>query len=258
MAKKQKQETPAFAKIASDTTIKQWSVKDVEQIQFELCDFSPDQIGAMERLIRHPEDKVELSIAVKQKSLGIAAIKSMIKLKGCSLQPGGQKIEIGKFTSGERTEDLKALVQNATPVTITITQVQGAVPAATKPADDDEPLLGHQTEPRAERLEVTLPRAYGAKVAINLLQHDDGTWECVAAIQIPYADTVVRGELMEQDLGYNNRTDALEAIDVAIAQWVRRQEQYDRRLPLEQKVKAAIGKWIDAGETAPAATERGS
>ena len=251
MAKKST-ETAAFAKIASDTTIKQWSVKDVEQIQFELCDFSPDQVGAMERLIRHPEDKVELTIAVKQKSLGIAAIKSMIKLKGCSLHPGGQKIEIAKFTSGKRTEDLKALVQNATPVTITITQVQGAVPAATKPADDDEPLLGPPTETISERLEVTLPRRFAAKVVVTLFQYDEGIWECVAAIQIPHADAVVRGQLMDDGLTYNNRADALEAIDVAIAKWLRTQTQYDRAQQLEQKVKAAIGTWIAEGETGTA------
>jgi len=123
-------------RIACKTKIIQWAVVgEKEKIEFDLCDYSPDQVAALERLVRHPDDKVRATIAVEQKKLQIADIASSARIVSIALRAGGQKIKLADFKSpDERAVSLKRLSGNETPVLLAIEPIEQDLPFDETPA----------------------------------------------------------------------------------------------------------------------------
>ena len=117
----------AARKIQSMTTIRQWAmVEDKEKIDFELLDFSPEQVAQLDRWVRHPEDKLQLTIEAEQKKLQLGAVTSLVRLVSSASRAGGQKVKVAGFTTTDsRAQAMKALVKSCTPVMVTFEQVQG-------------------------------------------------------------------------------------------------------------------------------------
>jgi hypothetical protein len=127
-------------KIATRTKILVWAVVgDKERIDFDLCDFSPDQVGALDRLIRADgEAAIRLTIEPEQKKLQIAALVSTVRLVSLSCRTKGQKIRIAGFKSpDERATALKRLSAADTPILLTIEEVQRSLFSGSDKASDD-------------------------------------------------------------------------------------------------------------------------
>jgi len=115
-------------KIAVKTKITEWGAAgDKEKISFDILDFSPDQVGDIDRLIRNnSEDPVSLSIEPIQKKLQIAPIVSQVRLVSMNCMTGGQKLKIADFKSpDERATAMKRLTASDTQITLTLEDVQG-------------------------------------------------------------------------------------------------------------------------------------
>jgi hypothetical protein len=120
-------------RIATKTKILAWLVVgEKERVDFELCDFSSDQIAQLSELIhRDGKDRVRLTIEAEQKKLQIAPISTDVVLSSLACRPGGQKLKVGGFKSpDERATALKGLIAAATPIVLTIEPVQATLPFA--------------------------------------------------------------------------------------------------------------------------------
>lgn len=117
--------------ITTKTKLLIWAcVGDKEKIDLDLCDFSPEQVGKLDRLLRAGSDaKVRLSIEPEQKKLQIAPITCAVRLVSLSCRGGGQKIKVAEFHSpDDRATALKRLAANETPITISIEEMQKGLP----------------------------------------------------------------------------------------------------------------------------------
>lgn len=110
-------------KIATKTRIAAWVVVgNREKIDFDLCDFSPDQVAALDRVIRSESDgHLALTIEPEQKKLQIPAITSTVRLVSLSCRTKGQKLKVAEFKSpDERATALKRMSAADTPVILTL------------------------------------------------------------------------------------------------------------------------------------------
>jgi len=209
-------------RIASKTKITQWAVVgEKEKIEFDLCDFSPEQVAALERFVRHPDDHVRVSIECEQKKLQIAAIQSPVRIVSIALRAGGQKIKLADFHSpDERATALKRLSANETPVIVTIEPIQGELPfAAPPPAEEagetDEVVADEAWWPVAERT-LTCKGLKQAKVELDIQQRGDD-W------RIGYRARLGNFHIEEaaaDALDYRGLAPALENLQVIVGRWL--------------------------------------
>lgn len=188
--------------IATKTKILAWSiVGEKEKIDFELCDFSPDQVAALERFVRHPDDKVRVTLEPEDKKLQIEAITSGVRIVSIALRAQGQKIKLADFHSPDtRAQALKRLSANETPIVLTIEPIQGQLfdekssnPSSVtrdpeknsdpspvpRDLDDESRTTSDETTPWRTVLEDTF-KAKGLKQAtvVLTLQTDGAFWRC--------------------------------------------------------------------------------
>ena len=111
---------------------------ETEKIGFNVLDFAPDQVAAIDRLIRNnKEDPVRLTIEPENKQLQYAPIVSHVRLVSMNCMGTGQKIKIADFKStDDRATTLKRLVTSGTQVVVTIEPVQGRMFDETKASDE--------------------------------------------------------------------------------------------------------------------------
>lgn len=117
--------------IATKTKVLLWAVMgEKERLDFDLCDFSPEQVGGLNRLIREDgENSVRLTIDPEQKKLQIAPITVVVRLVSLYCRGKGQKLKIGGFASpDERATAIKRLIAAETPVVLTIEPIQAGLP----------------------------------------------------------------------------------------------------------------------------------
>jgi hypothetical protein len=114
-------------KIAVKTKIVRWSVLDgKELLDFDVLDFSPEQVGYIERIIREKDNSVNIIIEPEQKKLQFAGIKSNIRLVSMTCRENGQRLKIADFYSpDERATGIKKIIMAETPVLVTIEIQQG-------------------------------------------------------------------------------------------------------------------------------------
>jgi len=252
-------------RIATETKILSWSVVgEKEKIEFELCDFSPDQIGKLERFVRHPDDQVRVTLEPKDKKLQIEPITSGVRIVSIALRAAGQKLKLAEFHSPDsRAQALKRLSANETPITLTIEPIQGhlfegpdnnhAATQATQATEATEPERDPQT-PSDEwhtELEETF-KAKGLKQASATLtlQTDGGFWRCGYAARLGHFTT----ENPAADAyGHATRALCLENTHAELLQWLDGLEitgKADARRSMEKRrdsMREQLDRWITAG-----------
>lgn len=236
-----------MSKIASKTKITLWAViGDKERLDLDLCDFSAGQIATLERFVRHPEDKVQITIAPEQKKLQIAPLVSPVRLVSVALRSGGQKLKFAEFHSpDERATALKRLSAAETPVLLTIETLQEGL--AFDDAAKEDPALAQSGPEDAEAVvgpcetrKVPLPKNSGAKVEVSVGKDKDGRWRGLCRVTIPHNEFASR---WTGPVGA--RPEALHAARSVIAAWLDTQEQYKRRAAVMTKVNDAVDAWIE-------------
>lgn len=243
-------------RIASKTKIVQWAVMgEKEKIEFDLCDFSPEQVAALERLVRHPDDKVRATIAVEQKKLQIADITSGVRIVSIALRAGGQKIKLADFHSpDERATSLKRLSTNETPVTLTIEAIQGELPFASPTAEAEpeaevtetltisdfeeapfDPLHGDH----AEVIEIPCAKTWNATASILVCRilGKSGAWRANAEGEID-------GEITREDFDGGDeswsRSQAIAAAARHLRQWLNGHREWPYRNKMLKRLDAAL------------------
>jgi hypothetical protein len=148
--------------IATKTKLLRWDcIGDKEKIDLEVCDFSPDQVGRLDRLLRAGEkERVRLTIEPEQKKLQLGTIVCPVRLVSLSCRPGGQKLKVSGFHSpDERAITLKRLAANETPILVTIEEIQQGLPFGDDPMAGDGP---SNVEPGRTRVSLS-PTLSGCK-----------------------------------------------------------------------------------------------
>ena len=212
-------------RIASKTKITQWTiVGEKEKIEFDLCDFSPDQVAALERFVRHPDDQVRVTIECEQKKLQIPALTSPVRLVSLALRAGGQKIKLAGFRSpDERAIALKRLSANETPVVVTIEPIQGELPFGEDAADSEDPPADDLEEAPGERpwrqvAERTLKCKGLRQVAVTLdVQQRGDDWRIGYRARLGHY--TVEEAAADAD-AYDGWPQAMENVRVALCEWI--------------------------------------
>ncbi len=163
-------------KIAVKTKINEWGAAgDREKIVFDLLDLSPDQVGDIDRAIRHnSEDPVRMTIEPVQKKLQIPPIISQVRLVSMNCMTGGQKLKIADFKSpDERATAMKRLTASDTQIKLILEDVQGKLfddQKDQKQIDFDKAdytVNKNNVVENPSVLEVKLPKSYGTKISIK-------------------------------------------------------------------------------------------
>ena len=255
-------------RIATETKILSWSVVgEKEKIEFELCDFSPDQIGKLERFVRHPDDKVRVTLEPKDRKLQIEPITSGVRIVSIALRAAGQKLKLAEFHSPDsRAQALKRLSAYETPITLTIEPVQGHLfdgpdhnHGATEAIENTEPEREPQTA--ADDWHTQLEETFKAKglkqaSATLTLQTDGALWRCGYAARMGHFTT--EEHAADAD-GHATRAQCLERTRVTLLQWLDGLDitgTADARRSMEKRrdsMREQLDRWIAAGiEDTPA------
>lgn len=158
--------------IATKAKISLWCVVgDKEKIDFGLCDFSPDQVASLDRIVRAKDEPVRLTIEPEQKKLQIAPIEATVRIVSLACRSGGQKIKIADFKSPDsRAEAIKRMSAAETPLILTLEPIQNQLPFAedeprrSEPAGDDGPALAPDSQ--THRLKFAGLRKCSAEVTV--------------------------------------------------------------------------------------------
>lgn len=240
--------------IQGKTKIKKWMiVDDKEEIAFERFDLAPRQVGCIERILRHPDDVVKLTIEPEQQKLKIKPIECYAHLGPMDCRKGGQQLTIAKFTSpNDRADSLKALAQAATALLVTIAETQ-----TDKPLFDKDDLPATPAAPAtdanpANLLDINIPKTYNANIRIKLhpvhlggLGDPDG-WHVTAAIKIPHHEAILRGPVMDETPpnAYDEPGIALAAIETVTLDWLNHDDR--AKYPYGKKLRGQVIKQIEA------------
>jgi hypothetical protein len=236
-------------RIVTKAKIVLWCVVgDKEKIDFSLCDFSAEQVAALDRIVRAKDEKVRLTIEPEQRKLQIAPIESMVRIVSMACRSGGQKIKIADFTSPDsRAESLKRMSGAETPLTLTLEPVQGHLPFAEDDAGEGDPSL-----PGTPIRTLKFPgmRKVGASIA---LRQDGPRWQADYTVRMGnYEIASEPGEVCAE-----SRAMALEAARIAMIEWLEgltlaTKADRQRRVSMQQKINAEMGILIDGAKRADA------
>ena len=170
-------------KASVKTFIYEWSVSEgKEKLVFPKLDFSPDQVGNLDRVLRDTDNKVTLTISVVKKKLQFEPIKSQVHIVRMSCMSGGQKFLISGFKSPDsRAVAMKSLADTKEPVTITIEDKQQRL---FDNADKERSQAGEQKEFEADpepnkagvfekpnHIKVGFPKSYLLKASIDWVRY---------------------------------------------------------------------------------------
>jgi len=168
-------------KITTKTRILLWGVVgDKEKIDFELCDFSSDQVGDLDRLVRADgENKVRMTIEPEQKALQIGDITCDVGLVSLSCRGKGQKLKVRGFKSpDERAAALKRMAGADTPILLTIGEIQGSL-FEKQETTNQTTAVGDQNQ----EIELKIKGIKGAKGLVSLRCYG-GQWQGGYALQL--------------------------------------------------------------------------
>jgi len=236
--------------IQGKTKIKKWIVSDgAETIAFERFDFSPRQVGSIERVLRHPDDVVKLTIEPEQDKLKIKPIECHAHMGPMDCRQGGQLLTIAKFTSPpDRADSLKALAMAVTALLVTIEETQMEQPLFDKDADADAPAapvpFADDQPGEPEVVDIKMNRNWSAACRITLSGDDEAGYCVTAAVKIPTGDRILRGPVQEEGQTYETKRMAMQAIRPEITTWFIGQAAYPHAKAVIKKVETMIGAWI--------------
>jgi hypothetical protein len=173
-------------KAAVKTYIEEWSVSEgKEKLVFPKLDFSPDQVGNLDRILRDGENMVTLTIKVVKKKLQIEPVDSQVHIISMNCMNGGQKLKISGFKSPDsRAVAMKSLADTKEPVMITIEDKQGKLPYNVDKSTDtksggqkefeiDPEPNEHGVFEKPNVIEVKLPKSYGIKVSLSWVKYQN-------------------------------------------------------------------------------------
>jgi len=200
-------------KIASKTKIAAWSCLpgQKEKIEFDLFDFAPDQIASLDRWLRAEKPQVRMTVSVEQKKLQIDDITAVVRLVNVSLRTGGQKIKVADFKSpAERAQTLKNLVQNETPVLVTVCEYQASLPFGESSAAAEEPV-----QVATQQRTITFGRGRRERVELAVESNGDPAVRVLrAACRTAKASEVLRAEIIEGEL-----PDTISLLQQRVTEW---------------------------------------
>lgn len=212
-------------KITTKTKILLWGViGEKEKIDFDLCDFSSEQVGTLDRLVRIDGDnKVRMTIVPEQKGLQITAITAEVGLVSLSCREKGQKLKVRGFKSpDERATALKRMSAADTPILLTIEEIQGSLfgkssgPATPKKSKEVAPglvLVGQNT---SEELELKFKGLKGCKGLVSL-RCQEGQWYGGYALQLGNQSTEVPPEDTQ---AFATRLAVLMCVSTKLGMWL--------------------------------------
>jgi hypothetical protein len=213
-------------KIATKTKILLWGVVgDKEKIDFDLCDFSSDEVGQLDRLVRADgDDQVRVTIEPEQKKLQIGVITASVGLVSLSCRKKGQKIKIRGFKSpDERATALKRMCAADTPILLSIEEIQAGLFVSSATASGEQkknPTPAGTASPGKDEdhheIELKFKGLRGCKGLISLVRKD-GQWYGGWAIQC--GNLSEETDPLEAD-GKGTRIEALQFAQSAIREWM--------------------------------------
>ena len=165
-------------KITSKTKIILWGiVGEKERIDFDLCDFSPDQVGDLDRLVRADgEAKVRLTIEPEQKKLQIAPITSAVRIVSLSIRTKGQKIKIADFKSpDERATSIKRMCAADTPVNLILEEIEGQLFGGKRATEPTKTAQRARKDDCDEKIPLKFKGLRGCKGLIRTIR-EQGEW----------------------------------------------------------------------------------
>jgi hypothetical protein len=225
-------------KIVVKTKINMWAaVGDKEKIVFDTFDFAPDQVAAIDRLIRHnKEDKVSMTIEPENKQLQFGTVESNVRLVSMNCMGKGQKIKIADFkSSDERASTLKRMVESETVVIITIEQIQGGLfdDKENRPGLDD-----NQPDPQ-EDIEIKTPKKWGVRCLIKIGTFEE-RWRYGYCIKIGNVDKV---EEMKASADYSDLHTCCEHLLDTLYKFINEQGGFKQSKSLKKKILDAVEKY---------------
>lgn len=207
--------------VTTKTKVLAWGIKgDKEKLDLDVCDFAPDQVAELDRMLRCGKDtKVRLAIEPEQKKLQIPPLACSVRLVSMSCRPGGQKIKVADFkTPDDRAVAVKRLVANETPVVITITEIERSLPfgeGKSNAADSTPASLGET--PHQEPLKIKCKGMKNAGVEGAVVCLGPGAWRCRYTARLGNYQTTDVGN---DSPGFGSRTSAVNAMQLKIGAWL--------------------------------------
>lgn len=205
-------------RITSKTKILLWGiVGEKEKIDFDLCDFSPDQVGDLDRLVREDDAKVRLTIEPEQKKLQIAPITSEVRLVSLSCRTKGQKLKIADFRSpDERATAIKRMCAADTPILLCIEEIQGQLFGSKKTTKGTKiDVGGLKADSEQEEIPLKFTGLRGCKGKITLL-HDELGWRASYEIRVGNLEERTSPEDMAHG---SSRVEALQEARNGLTMW---------------------------------------
>lgn len=246
--------------LQTKTKILAWAVVgDKEKIDFDLCDFSPDQVAQLDRLIRAEGDnKVRIEIAPEQKKLQIEPITSTVRLVSLACRTKGQKIKVGDFKSpDERAMAIKRMSAADTPIFLSISEIQTTMLTDSKKQAESATRTptAEPDAPHTERIEIKCKGMKLAKFTAYLRCDGPGEWRFGWDIQM---GNYIHTASDEDCAGFDCRHAALNGLLLAAGTWLESIElpagaDQQRALKARQKsmieqIKEKIGDLIRQGK----------
>jgi len=203
-------------KVQTRTKISAWAViGEKEKINLDLCDFSPEQVAELDRLIRADgENKVEITIEPEQKKLQIEPIRSVVKLVSLACRTGGQKLTVSGFRSpDERATAIKRLSAAETPILLTVQEVQMTMfDRAKREAESPALPAGSLGEtPHEEDLNLACRGMKGACVEAVIECVGPGKWSLIGVARLGNYHYQTR-DVGETDVAFSSRRACIDAL----------------------------------------------
>ncbi|MEN6335292.1 MAG: hypothetical protein ABFE01_13665, partial [Phycisphaerales bacterium] len=218
--------------VTTKTKILAWGVAgEKEKLDLDLCDFSADQVGELDRLIRADgDDKVKITLTPEQKKLQIEPITSTVKLVSMSCRTKGQKLRVSGFHSpDERAPAIKRMSAADTPILLTISEIQPAMFGRTKSAIEntgnieraanwEKPDGTAETQiPHSELIEVKCKGLKLASAKIDLVYEGPGQWRSGYTARL---GNYTQDRDAQEGPAFASRTAALNAAQLGIGAWL--------------------------------------
>jgi len=238
-------------KIAVKTKITEWGAAgDKEKISFDILDFSPDQVGDIDRLIRNnSEDPVSLSIEPIQKKLQIAPIVSQVRLVSMNCMTGGQKLKIADFKSpDERATAMKRLTASDTQITLTLEDVQGKLFDEQKETNKidfdkaDYKVNENGVVVNPKQIIVNFPKGYNTTCTISYAFSEK--WFSGYDIKIGHIGS--ESWVDTNDPGFVNLNAALDNASVKIFDFIEAQKKYKYKKQAATAVIKAVENYLES------------
>ncbi|MEN6336622.1 MAG: hypothetical protein ABFE13_24825 [Phycisphaerales bacterium] len=202
--------------VTTKTKILAWAVAgEKEKLDLDLCDFSADQVGELDRLIRADgDDKVRITLAPEQKKLQIEPITSVVKLVSMSCRTKGQKLRISGFHSpDERATAIKRMSAADTPILLTITEIQPTMFGKAKPVTEDT----EKQIPHSDSFAIKCKGLKLAELTVDLIYEGPGQWRSGWLARL---GNYTQEHDAKEGPAFTSRTAALNAVQLGIAAWL--------------------------------------